>query len=76
MTPTREPVHLNAAVIVDVASAPAALAPLDDAAARPAFGINGLARSADGRRSAFTALGDLWLADRGEPRRNHALNAP
>jgi Tol biopolymer transport system component len=69
VTPTREPVHLNAAVIVDVASPPAPLAPLDEAAARPAFGINGLARSADGRRSAFTAVGDLWLADRGEPRR-------
>ena len=28
-----------------------------------------MARSADGRRSAFTALGDLWLVERGEPRR-------
>lgn len=67
--PTREPVHLNAAAVVLVAVPPAAVASLDDAAARPAFALNGLARSADGRRSAFTALGDVWLADRGEPRR-------
>lgn len=68
-TPTREPVHLNAAAVVEVAEPPAAVAPLDDAAARPAFAINGLTRSVDGRRSAFTALGDVWLADRGEPHR-------
>jgi hypothetical protein len=68
-TPTREPVHLNAAAVVEVAAPPAAVASLDDAAARPAFAINGLVRSADGRRSAFTALGDVWLTDRGEPRR-------
>ena len=36
---------------------------------RPALGVNGATRSADGRRTAFTALGDLWLAERGEPRR-------
>jgi Tol biopolymer transport system component len=68
-TPTREPVHLNAAAVVEVAAPPATGTPLDDAAARPAFAINGLARSTDGRRSAFTALGDVWLADRGVPRR-------
>ena len=68
-TPTREPVHLNAAAVVEVAEPPATVAPLDDSAARPAFALNGLVRSADGRRSAFTALGDVWLADRGEPRR-------
>jgi Tol biopolymer transport system component len=67
--PTREPVHLNAAAIVEAAAPPSALAPLDDAAEQAAFGVNGLVRSPDGRRSAFTALGDLWVADRGEPRR-------
>jgi Tol biopolymer transport system component len=68
-TPTREPVHLNAAVVVDVAAPPDAPASLDDAAARQALGLNGLSRSADARRTAFTALGDVWLADRGEPRK-------
>jgi Tol biopolymer transport system component len=68
-TPKREPVHLNAAVVVETAAPPNALAPLDDAAPQAAFGVNGLVRSPDGRRSAFTALGDLWVADRGEPRR-------
>jgi len=68
-TPAREPVHLNAAAVVEVAEPPAAIAPLDDAAARPAFAINGLAYSADARRAVFTALGDVWLADRGEPHR-------
>jgi Tol biopolymer transport system component len=68
-TPTREPVHLNAAAIVETPAPPNAPAPLDDAAAQLAFGLNGLVRSPDGRRSAFTALGDLWVADRGEPRR-------
>ena len=68
-TPTRDPVHLNAAAVIETAAPPRALAPLDDAAERPAFGLNGLGRSPDGRRSAFTALGDVWVADRGEPRR-------
>jgi hypothetical protein len=68
-TPTREPVHLNAAALVEVAAPPDALARLDDAPTRPAFAVNSVARSADGRRTAFTALGDVWLADRGEPRR-------
>ncbi|HET7609995.1 MAG TPA: amidohydrolase family protein, partial [Gammaproteobacteria bacterium] len=68
-TPTREPVHLNAAALVETAAPPSALAPLDDAAERTAFGVNGLVRSPDGRRWAFTALGDVWVADRGEPRR-------
>jgi Tol biopolymer transport system component len=69
VTPTREPVHINAAVIVAVASPPNAPAPLDDAEPRTAFGINGLVRSADGRRVTFTALGDVWLAERSGPRR-------
>jgi Tol biopolymer transport system component len=68
-TPAREPVHLNAAVLVEVAAPPEAPASLDDAAARQALGLNGLVRSPDGRSAAFTALGDVWLAERGEPRR-------
>jgi Tol biopolymer transport system component len=68
-TPTREPVHLNAAVLVEVAPPPAPSASIDDAAPREALGVNGVVRSPDGRSAAFTALGDVWLADRGEPRR-------
>jgi Tol biopolymer transport system component len=68
-TPTREPVHLNAAAVVEVAAPPDAVTPLSDAPTRTALAVNSLARSADGRRTAFTALGDVWLADRGEPRR-------
>ena len=68
-TPTREPIHLFAAAAVEVATPHGDSTSLDDAAARAASGINGLTRFGDGRRTAFTALGDLWLADRGEPRR-------
>ena len=68
-TPTREPVHLNAAAIVEVAPPPDAPAALDDAATRQARGLNGIVRSPDGRRAAFTALGDVWLADRAQARR-------
>ena len=68
-TPTREPVHLFAAAAVEVAVPPADLAPFDAPGERSALGVNGVARSPDGRSTAFTALGDLWLAERGEPRR-------
>jgi hypothetical protein len=68
-TPTREPVHLNAAAVVEAAAPPSALTPLDAMAEQPALGLNAIVRSSDGRRSAFTALGDVWVADRGEPRR-------
>jgi Tol biopolymer transport system component len=67
--PIREPVHLFAATAVEVVSPPTDVAPLDAPGERSALGVNGVARSADGRRSAFTALGDLWLAERGASRR-------
>jgi hypothetical protein len=67
--PVREPVHLFAAAAVEVATPAAGAVALDDPAPRSAAGRNGVARASDGRRTAFTALGDLWLADRGEPRR-------
>jgi Tol biopolymer transport system component len=67
--PTRDPIHLFAAVAVGVASAPTDLTPFDAPGERTALGVNGSAKSPDGRRSTFTALGDVWLADRGEPRR-------
>jgi Tol biopolymer transport system component/cytosine/adenosine deaminase-related metal-dependent hydrolase len=68
--PERSPVHLFAAVAVTAHEAPATLGALD--AARqpvPVRGINGLTATRDGRRIAFTALGDLWLRERGAPRR-------
>jgi dipeptidyl aminopeptidase/acylaminoacyl peptidase len=66
-TPTREPVHLIAAVAVTTPDVEAVA--LAEPGVRTARGINGLARSRDGRAAVFTALGDLWLAERGEPRR-------
>lgn len=66
-TPTREPVHLFAAVAVGASDTEAVA--LAEPGERPARGINGLVRSRDGRTAVFTALGDLWLAERGEPRR-------
>jgi Tol biopolymer transport system component len=65
--PGRVPVHLFAAVAVEPSKVPTDLPPLDEPGRRPAFGITSPVRSRDGRRTAFTALGDLWLADRGEP---------
>ncbi len=67
--PVRQPIHLFAAAAVEVGEPPINLPAFDAAGERPALGVNGAARSADGRRTAFTALGDLWLAERGEPRR-------
>jgi len=65
--PGRQPVHLFAAVAVTTPdTAAVALAAPGE---RTALGINGLVRSRDGRSAAFTALGDLWLAERGQPRR-------
>ncbi|HUQ51528.1 MAG TPA: hypothetical protein VM692_04855, partial [Gammaproteobacteria bacterium] len=68
-TPTRDPVHLFAAAAVEVAAQPTDVPAFDAAGERVALGVNGVAKSPDGRRTVFTALGDLWLADRGEPRR-------
>jgi hypothetical protein len=65
----REPVHLFAAATVEAAAPPTDLAPFDAPGEHVAVGIGAEARSPDGRRSAFTALGDLWIAERGDPRR-------
>jgi Tol biopolymer transport system component len=67
--PARRPVHLFAATAVESREPPVDLPALDAPGPFPALGINGLTRSGDGRRAAFTALGDLWLAERGDPRR-------
>ncbi len=68
-TPTREPIHLFAASAVEVTAAPTDLVPFDDRGERPALGVNALARSPDGRRAVFTALGDVWLVERGTAQR-------
>lgn len=65
----REPIHLFAAVTVDTATPPTNPTPLDMPGERVALGVGARAHSRDGRRSAFTALGDLWIAERGEPQR-------
>jgi Tol biopolymer transport system component len=67
--PTRQPVHLFAAVAVNALPPPSDLRPLDESGPRPVFGIAGAVRAHDGRRVAFAALGDLWLVERGEPER-------
>jgi Tol biopolymer transport system component len=67
--PVREPVHLFAAATVELATPPAGLIAPDSAVALTALGVNSLTRSRDGRRISFTALGDVWVADRGDPRR-------
>jgi Tol biopolymer transport system component len=68
-TPTRRPVHLFAARAVETRPPPSDLPQLDDPSPQIARGITGLTTTSDGRRSAFTALGDVWLLERGEIRR-------
>ena len=68
-TPLRQPVHLFAAAAVEIAAPPPDLPAFDATGERAALGVNGVSRSPDGRRTAFTAVGDLWLAERGELRR-------
>lgn len=65
--PMRRPVHLFAALAVEVRAPPTDLPRFDAAGPRAAFGINGAVRSPDDKRTAFAALGDLWLGERGKP---------
>ena len=68
-TPTREPVHLFAAARVEVEVPPADLPPFDAPGERSALGVNGVARSPDGRQHRVHGVRRSWLAERGEPRR-------
>jgi Tol biopolymer transport system component len=68
-TPLRRPIHLFAASTVQAATTPTDLPRMDAPGERAAGGINGVVRSPNGRSTAFTALGDVWLAERGTPRR-------
>jgi Tol biopolymer transport system component len=65
---SRRPVHLIAALAVQTHAPPTDLPQLDDRAPQKARGLAGLTVSADGRRTAFTALGDLWVYERGSLR--------
>jgi Tol biopolymer transport system component len=68
-TPARRPVHLFAARAVETQVPPTSLPSLDDLNPQTARGISGVTKSADGRRTVFTALGDVWLLERGDLRR-------
>lgn len=65
----REPVLMFAAVTLDEVPLTPVANVLDGRGPHPAAGIAGLTSAADGRRWAFTALGDLWLAERRNLRR-------
>jgi len=60
----REPVHLFAALSLEVAAPHAREALLDAPGPQPVTGITGLTTMADERLTAFAALGDIWLLDR------------
>ena len=63
---TRQAVPMFAATSVEAFEPPMDMGPLDAAAPQPVHGINGFVRSTDGKRALFTALGDLWLLERGK----------
>lgn len=62
----RTPLHLIAGTSVDAVPAREVTRPLDAPGPHPVAGINGTVRHAGSDRTAFTALGDLWLIDDGE----------
>jgi hypothetical protein len=64
--PVRTPLHLIAGVGVAVAGTPAVAVELDAPGPHAAMGVVGTSTTPDGRRTAFAALGDLWLAERRE----------
>jgi Tol biopolymer transport system component len=65
----RQAVHVFAGRVVEARPPPADLPLLDEAGPQIARGVAGVTTTADGRRTAFTALGDLWLSERGALRR-------
>lgn len=67
--PVRYPIHLFAAAIVEVAAPPASLPRFDAPGEHAAAGIGALSQTADGRQTVFSALGDVWLVERGRPER-------
>jgi Tol biopolymer transport system component len=65
----RSPVHLFAAVSVPSHEPPRIRAAFDGDGTHEAAGVSGYARTRDGRREAFTALGNLWLREGDAPLR-------
>lgn len=65
----RRPVHLFAALAVDQYEPPVDMPPLDAPDIHVPLGIGSITHSRDGRRTVFTALGDLWLLERNALRR-------
>lgn len=68
-SPERKPIHLFGAVALEERAPPTDIAALDGAGPHPVLGVNDVQRSADGRQTVFTALGDVWLIERGGARR-------
>ncbi|HUF72283.1 MAG TPA: amidohydrolase family protein [Gammaproteobacteria bacterium] len=66
---TRNRIFVFAAVDVENTGAAPEVGPLDAAGPHPVGGINGLVTHEPTGRAAFTALGDLWLAEGQEIRR-------
>jgi dipeptidyl aminopeptidase/acylaminoacyl peptidase len=68
--PFRYPVHVFAGAAVTVATPiTPALPSFDEPGERKVAGISEASHSEDGRQSVFSALGDLWLAERGRAQR-------
>jgi hypothetical protein len=65
----RTPVHLFAAATVETAGANAVTRVPDAPGPHPVAGINGLVRDPASGQIAFSALGDIWIADDDEARR-------
>jgi Tol biopolymer transport system component len=62
----RTPIHLFAGAAVDTVSAEPITKALDAKGPHRVVGINGLVRHEPSGRTAFSALGDLWLLDDGK----------
>ena len=65
--PTRQPVHLFAAVAVNAFSPPSDLRPLDERGARPVFGIAGALRTRPRRPKAVNPRRAQWRGARPDP---------
>jgi Tol biopolymer transport system component len=68
--PVRYPIHVFAGAAVTAAEPLSPPLPrFDEPGERTAAGVSAVSRSEDGRQTVFSALGDLWLAERGRAQR-------
>jgi Tol biopolymer transport system component len=68
--PVRYPIHVFAgAAVAAVEPLTPPLPRFDEPGERTAVGVSAVSRSEDGRQSVFSALGDVWLAERGRVER-------